>query len=58
MITNQSMYIVGWFLLYFTILGNSFWQKRFLNIPLQNATLVSKETGFYICVSEEIYEAF
>ncbi len=36
------------FLLYFTISGNSFWQKRFLNIPLQNATLVSKETKIYI----------
>ena len=27
------------FLLYFTILGNSFWQKRFLNLFFKNATL-------------------
>lgn len=31
--------LLAGFLLYFTILGNSFWQKRFLNFFFKNATL-------------------
>lgn len=38
-VIHQSTVLLAGFLLYFTILGNSFWQKRFLNFFFKNATL-------------------
>ena len=38
-VIHQSTVLLAGFLLYFTILGNSFWQKRFLNLFFKNATL-------------------
>jgi len=35
-------------------LGNSFWQKRFLNVSPENDTLILKETRFYFLVSFRI----
>lgn len=34
-VIHQSTVLLAGFLLYFTILGNSFWQKRFLNLFFQ-----------------------
>lgn len=50
-VIHQSTVLLAGFLLYFTILGNSFWQKRFLNFFFKNATLFLWETTIYFSVS-------